>query len=66
MSVLPQRLAPLIVHTTERASTPGGLSYAHGEHPFVAFVHLLKSADQGNGVNSWMHGGFLQFYSGGT
>jgi hypothetical protein len=48
VEISPER--PLIVHTTKRSSTPGGLSYAHEEHPFIAFVHLLKSADVGSTV----------------
>lgn len=34
---------PLILHTGARL-TPSDVSYAHEEHPYVAFVHLLKTA----------------------
>jgi hypothetical protein len=48
VEISPER--PLIVHTTKRSNTPGGLSYAHEEHPFIAFIHLLKYADVGSTV----------------
>ena len=36
---------PLILHTGARL-TPSDESYAHEQHPFVAFVHLLKAAEK--------------------
>jgi len=36
---------PLILHTGARL-TPSDESYAHEQHPFVAFLHLLKTAEK--------------------
>jgi hypothetical protein len=34
-----------------RDDTPGMLSIAHNAHPFVAFVHLLRNAQEGSTVH---------------
>lgn len=45
--VSPER--PLILHTGARV-TSSDESFAHEQHPFVAFVHLLKSAEKNSVV----------------
>ena len=42
---------PLVLHTClrhEEGSPKAGYSYAHDRHPFVAFVHLLDTAEPGS------------------
>ena len=49
--IKPDPERPLVLHTClrhEEGSPKAGYSYAHDRHPFVAFLHLLDTAEPGS------------------